>query len=68
MELLILNGFLVPIALLGSQLSSAFLAPRRVAVAKDKETFKPSHEKPSNLPMKAGFKNQQNDGCRTSDL
>jgi MFS transporter len=23
--------------------------------------------KPSDLPMKAGFKNQQNDGCRTSD-
>jgi hypothetical protein len=29
MELLILSGFLVPIALLGSQLSLAFLAPRR---------------------------------------
>src|SRR6516162_980772 len=29
MELLILSGFLVPIALLGSRLSSAFLAPRR---------------------------------------
>jgi len=27
--LLILSGFLVPIALLGSQLSAAFLAPRR---------------------------------------
>ena len=43
-ELLILSGFLVPIAVLGSQLSSAFLAPRRVVVAKDKETFRPSHE------------------------
>jgi hypothetical protein len=29
MELLILSGFLVPIALLGSQLSSAYFAPRR---------------------------------------
>ena len=29
MELLMLSGFLVPIALLGSQLSSTFLAPRR---------------------------------------
>jgi hypothetical protein len=28
-ELLILNGLLVPIALLGSRLSSAFLAPQR---------------------------------------
>jgi hypothetical protein len=40
MELLILSGFLVPIVLLGSQLSSAFLAPRRVVVANDKETFR----------------------------
>jgi hypothetical protein len=28
-ELLILSGFLVPVGLLGSQLSSTFLAPRR---------------------------------------
>jgi hypothetical protein len=44
MELLILSGFLVPIALLGSQLSSAFLAQRRVVVDKDKEPFRSSHE------------------------
>lgn len=43
-ELLILSGFFVPIGLLGSQLSSAFLATRRVVVAKDKETFRTSHE------------------------
>jgi len=40
-ELLILSGFLVPIGLLGSRLSSAFLAPRRAVVAKDKETSRP---------------------------
>jgi hypothetical protein len=44
MELLILSGFLVPIALLGSQSSAVFLAPRRVVVDKDKETFRSSHE------------------------
>jgi len=41
MELLILSGLLVPIALLGSQLLSAFLTPGRAVVGKDKETSRP---------------------------
>ena len=43
-ELLILSGFLIPIALLGSQLLSAFLARRWIVVAKDRETFRPPHK------------------------
>lgn len=44
MELLFLSGFLVPIALLGSQLLSAFLSQSQGSLYKDKEAFRPSNE------------------------